>query len=164
MRKNHKLLSVAVILGLFAVVGVAAAAALSGGSSSAKTVKTRTVLGKNVLVTPKGMTLYSLSAETKGRFICTDKTCLSLWKPLTIARGAKPTGASHLSTIRRPDGRTQVRYEGKPLYRFAEDTKPGQAKGEGFKDVGTWHVAGDRAIPNSAPMTNSQPSYPNYSY
>ena len=112
------------------------------------------------------MTLYSLSAETNGRFICTDKTCLSLWHPLTVKRGTKPTGASRLSTIRRPDGKTQVRYKGKPVYTFVEDKRPGQAKGEGFKDVGTWHVAvftsASRPAPTMPTQTQTQPSYPGY--
>jgi predicted lipoprotein with Yx(FWY)xxD motif len=47
-------------------------------------------LHSTILVTLGGRTLYSLSAERNGRFICTDATCLSLWKPLHVARGMKP--------------------------------------------------------------------------
>jgi predicted lipoprotein with Yx(FWY)xxD motif len=150
-------ISVVVVL-----VAAGAAMAITGHSSATKpVVKRGHVLGKSAVVTRSGMTLYSLSAETHGRFICTDKTCLSLWHPLTVAKGTKPTGASHLATIRRPDGRTQVTYEGKPLYTFAEDRKPGQAKGEGFKDVGTWHIATGSST--SAPKSpSSMPSYPSY--
>jgi predicted lipoprotein with Yx(FWY)xxD motif len=111
------------------------------------------------------MTLYSLSAETHGRFICKDKTCLSVWHPLVVGRGTKPTGASHLATVRRPDGRTQVTFSGKPLYTFAEDKKSGQAKGEGFKDVGTWHVAAVGATTKTAPappMNQSPSGYGTY--
>jgi predicted lipoprotein with Yx(FWY)xxD motif len=163
LAKKHKLLSGALIIGMLPLAGVAAASVLSGTSASARTVKTGHVLGKTVLVTPKGMTLYSLSAETRGRFICTDKTCLSLWHPLVVKRGTRPTGASHLSTIRRPDGRTQVRYRGKPLYTFVEDKRPGQAKGEGFRDVGTWHVASTGSTAKQSPTmpTQTTPTYPN---
>jgi predicted lipoprotein with Yx(FWY)xxD motif len=149
-----------VVLGLIGALVVAAivatgAMALSGGSSASKSVvKTGHALGKTVLVTRSGFTLYSLSAETHGRFICKDKTCMSLWHALVVPHGTKPTGASHLATVRRPDGRTQVAYAGKPLYTFVEDKKPGQAKGEGFKDVGTWHVASVGATSKTAP---SQP-------
>ena len=51
-----------------------------------------------------------------------------------------PAGAKSLSTVKRPDGRSQVAYKGGPLYTFAQDRKPGDMKGNGFKDVGTWRV------------------------
>jgi predicted lipoprotein with Yx(FWY)xxD motif len=99
-----------------------------------------TTLHKRILVTTSGRTLYSLSAETHGRFICTG-SCLADWLPLVLRGDAKPAGVSGLGSIRRPDGRRQVTYKGKPLYRFDMDAKKGDVKGEGFKDVGTWHAA-----------------------
>lgn len=154
---------VAGVLVVLVLVGAGAAMALSGGSSSSKAVvKTARVLGKQAVVTRSGMTLYSLSAETHGRFICKNSTCLSVWHPLTVAKGTKPTGTHSLATIRRPDGRTQVTYEGKPLYTFAEDKKPGQAKGEGFKDVGTWHIATGSSTQTAPKSPSSMPSYPSY--
>ena len=144
-----------------AIVAGGAVAAGAGSISSAATtpiVKTGHVLGKKVIVTRRGMTLYSLSAETHGRFICSNGACLALWHPLTVAKGSKPGGAAHLGTIRRPDGRTQVTYEGKPVYTFVQDKKPGQAKGEGFKDVGTWHVASTGSS-TSAPAPMTSPGY-----
>ncbi len=77
--------------------------------------------------------------ERKGHFICT-AACLSLWHPLVVAKGVTPSGAKSLSTVKRPDGRSQVAYKGGPLYTFAQDKKPGDMKGNGFKDVGTWRV------------------------
>src|SRR4051794_38252072 len=149
-----------VVLGLLAA---GTAMALSGHTSSSSTVvKTGHALGKKVLVTRSGMTLYSLSAETNGRFICKDGTCLSLWHPLAVAKGTKPAGAAHLATVRRPDGRTQVTYKGRPLYTFVQDKKPGQAKGEGFKDVGTWHVASVSSTTAAPRSPSSMPSYPSY--
>ena len=101
-------------------------------------------VGHKVLTNLRGRTLYSLSAEKNGTFICTDAACLSVWKPLTVPAGTKPTGPVHLGTILRPDGRTQVTYRGLPLYRFTGDTRPGDASGEGIQDVGTWHAAGGK--------------------
>jgi predicted lipoprotein with Yx(FWY)xxD motif len=122
------------------VAGIAVSAPAAASKPVVEVVK-NAKLGASILATRNGMTLYSLSAETHGRFICTDKTCLSVWKPLVVARGTKPTGVPKLATIRRPDGRTQVTYRGLPLYSFAEDRKQGDVKGNGFKDVGTWRVA-----------------------
>src|SRR4051794_13040667 len=114
--KRKSLIGTAVLL-TAALAMFAALASASGSSSSAgsaKTVKTGHALGKTVLVNRNGRTLYSLSAETKGRFICTG-SCVSTWRPLVATKGQKPTGAHSLGTIRRPDGHIQVTYKGKPL-------------------------------------------------
>jgi predicted lipoprotein with Yx(FWY)xxD motif len=126
------------------VVALAGAAVALGGGNRVHVVTTaqNAKLGKTVLVNLKGRTLYHLSVEHKGHFICTDKTCLSFWAPLVVKAGATPTGAEHLGTVTRPDGRHQVSYEGEPLYTFTGDHARGQANGEGFKDVGTWHAVG----------------------
>jgi predicted lipoprotein with Yx(FWY)xxD motif len=134
-----RLVAVAVAAAAVSAVVVFSASAATGQPIVKVTKNAK--LHTSVLVTRKGFTLYSLSAETRGRFICTDKGCLSLWKPLVVSRGTKPTGAPKLATVKRPDGRIQVTYRGLPLYSFAEDTKPGDAKGNGFKDVGTWRPA-----------------------
>ena len=113
----------------------------SGNASGTKPlVKTahNAKLGKTILVTRGGLTLYSLSAERHGRFICTTAFCLSLWKPLVVARGVTPTGVKGLGVVKRPDAKRQVAFRGAPLYRFVQDMKPGQVKGNGFKDVGVW--------------------------
>jgi predicted lipoprotein with Yx(FWY)xxD motif len=147
------------------------AALLATRSSNASGAKTRQVvkvmrnptLGKRILVARSGMTLYSLSAERRGRFICTTSACISLWKPLTVPAGVKPTGTSGLATVRRPDGKRQVAFKGAPLYRFVEDMKPGDAKGNGFRDVGVWRpvAAGGAA---TAPAQAPAPSRSSYGY
>src|SRR3954447_16720882 len=47
--------------------------------------------GGPVLANLRGRTLYSLSVEKHGRFICT-AGCLSIWHPLVVPKGVKPTG------------------------------------------------------------------------
>lgn len=114
-----------------------------------------TALGRTVLTTTKGRTLYSLSVETHGKFICTG-ACLASWKPLIVPKGVKPKGPVKLGTVKRPDGKTQVTFKGRPLYSFNGDVKRGEANGEGLKDVGTWHaakVAKASAPPAPAPET-----------
>lgn len=115
-------------------------------------------LGKTILTTVKGRTLYSLSAESNGRFVCTG-SCLSTWRPLLVPKGVKPKGPVRLGTVERPDGRVQVSFKGRPLYSFAGDSKVGDVNGEGIKDVGTWHVAATgRLAP--APQPQPEPPYP----
>ena len=147
------------LIGLVAAVALAAgcgsmsAADTNGGGGSANTTVRSahsSQLGTSVLVNDKGMTLYTLSAERGGHFICTKSSmipggsasCLSLWHPLTVAKGSMPTGAAQLGTTTRPDnGVTQVTWHGRPLYTFTGDKAPGDASGNGFKDVGVWKAA-----------------------
>jgi predicted lipoprotein with Yx(FWY)xxD motif len=113
-----------------------------GGSGPKRVAKAVTSKGQSLLATTKGRTLYSLSSEKHGKFICTATSgCTSIWTPLIVAGGVVPQGPVKLGTIRRPEGTIQVTYKGHPLYTFASDKKPGQTKGDGIKDVGTWHAA-----------------------
>jgi predicted lipoprotein with Yx(FWY)xxD motif len=130
-------ISAVVVLALFARGSSAAPTSNQAVVSTAKNAK----LGTTILVTRKGLSLYDLSVERKGRFICTTKACLALWHPLTVAKGTTPTGVHLLGTIKRPGGQRQVTYNGAPLYTFAQDHKRGDVNGNGFKDVGTWQAA-----------------------
>jgi predicted lipoprotein with Yx(FWY)xxD motif len=106
------------------------------------------------------MTLYSLSAERGGRFICSNSACTKIWHPLTVAGGAKPAGSvGSLGVVKRPGGTEQVTYQGMPLYTFAQD-HPGQANGQGIKDVGVWKAVstGAAASTSSASASSSTPA------
>jgi predicted lipoprotein with Yx(FWY)xxD motif len=140
-------LSAALLIGVFTAVSM-------GGNHDKRVVKTAKVGGRTILVNRNGMTLYHLSVERKGHFICTDMTCLSIWKPLVVKRGTTPTGVKSLGTVKRPDGRLQVAYKGGPLYTFVQDKKPGDMKGNGFKDVGTWRVIAIAGQSQSTPTSS----------
>jgi predicted lipoprotein with Yx(FWY)xxD motif len=121
--------------------------------SSAQVVKgaSNSKLGTTVLVDAKGMTLYTLSGEQNGKWICTSAKCVHAWPPLTATGSGTPSGSvGSLGTVKRPDGATQITYKGMPLYTFVEDTSPGQAKGQGIKDVGTWTAVATSGKPISA--------------
>lgn len=131
-------------------------------SASAAIVRTASnaTLGATVLTTAQGMTLYSLSAEHGGKFICTSSSCTQVWHPLSAA-GGTPSGVASLSVVTRPDGSQQVTYKGMPLYTFAQDQHTGDAKGQGFKDVGTWSavtVSGAAAPAPSGESTHTTPT------
>jgi predicted lipoprotein with Yx(FWY)xxD motif len=151
MRNAKLIVPVLVVAAVAALIG--ALAARSGDSSSKSVVKTMKVGGKTILVNRRGMTLYHLSVERKGHFICKDSTCLSIWKPLVVAKGTTPTGAKSLSVVKRPDGRRQVAYKGGPLYTFVQDRKPGDMKGNGFRDVGVWRVVTVAGSSTSSPSS-----------
>ena len=109
-----------------------AATTLKTGSSSS--------LG-TVITDANGMTLYTFNNDTTpGKSSC-NAGCAPTWPPVVVTD--TPTKASGISgdvtTITRDDGTTQVAYGGKPLYRFAGDTKPGDTNGQGIGNI--WFVA-----------------------
>ena len=119
-------------------------------------VKTATAgtLG-TVLVDGSGMTLYRFTAEKPGAIACTG-ACVSNWPPLLLPGGSTAAqagpGVSGLGTTARPDGGTQVTYQGAPLYHYSKDTAPGDTNGQGFN--GKWFVVQPGAAPTS--QTGSQ--------
>ncbi|MFI4985768.1 MAG: hypothetical protein ACHQAV_07285 [Solirubrobacterales bacterium] len=137
-------------------------AASSEGASSVVKTASNAALGATVLTDARGMTLYALSGEHGGKFICTSAACLQVWHPVSASAGSSPTGSvGSLGTVKRPDGTGQVTYKGMPLYAFAQDQQPGEAKGEGLKDVGTWNaVTTSASSASSAPATTSTQSAP----
>jgi predicted lipoprotein with Yx(FWY)xxD motif len=133
----------------------AATQAANGTSATVKTA-TSSTLGGTILVDAQGMTLYHLSAEQGGKFICATTACTQIWHPLTVQAGSSPSGVSSLATVKRPDGTLQVTYKGEPLYTFAQDTAPGQTGGQGIKDVGTWSAVAVGAGEGTSTQTSSQ--------
>ncbi len=113
----------------------------SSSSSSAVAVKTASSSLGTILVDSQGMTLYHLSGEQGGKFICTSTACLGVWHPLIAPSSGAPSGEGvSLGTVKRPEGTVQVTYKGTPLYTFAQDRQAGETNGQGIKDVGTWSV------------------------
>ncbi len=113
----------------------------SSSSSSAVVVKTASSSLGTILVDSQGMTLYHLSGEQGGKFICTSTACLGVWHPLIAPSSGAPSGeVGSLGTVKRPEGTVQVTYKGTPLYTFAQDKQAGETNGQGIKDVGTWSV------------------------
>ena len=153
MRNAKLIVPALVVVAVALLIGVFTAVSM-GGSHDKAVVKTKSVAGRTILVNRRGMTLYHLSVERKGHFICTTGACLAEWHPLVVARGVTPTGVKSLSLVKRPDGRRQVAYKGGPLYTFDEDEKPGDMNGDGFKDVGTWHVIAVAGKSQSTPTSS----------
>jgi predicted lipoprotein with Yx(FWY)xxD motif len=100
----------------------------------------------SVLVDRAGKALYTADQEQDGTIRCVG-ACVSIWLPLEAS--GTPSGSDdvpgELGTVKRPDGATQVTYDGRPLYRFAEDSEPGQVTGDGLSDdfggtTFTWHA------------------------
>ncbi|HEU4706856.1 MAG TPA: hypothetical protein VFS64_06705 [Solirubrobacterales bacterium] len=157
-RPRPRSIRIALLAAALALVAATGAVASQPTKRVAKEAENAT-LGHTVLTTLKGKTLYSLSVEKHGKFICTGG-CLATWKPLVVPAGTKPTGPVKLGTVKRPEGRTQVTYKGLPLYSFMGDSRPGEANGEGLEDVGTWHAARVRSVSSQPPAPAPEPPYP----
>jgi predicted lipoprotein with Yx(FWY)xxD motif len=133
------LLLFSALVALGALLGLRAAAARSqpaAAGAGALVEVARTSAG-SVLVDARGRALYLYTPDRRGKSACYG-TCAKFWPPLTTAaapragRGAK---SGLLGVAVRKDGRRQVTYAGHPLYRFAEDRKPGQINGQGFQGI-----------------------------
>ena len=99
----------------------------------AKMVDTK--MGK-ILANAKGMTLYTFDKDAMGKSNC-DEACLKKWPAFHAAAKAKAEGEWTL--VKAADGKEMWAYEGKPLYTFAGDKKPGDMTGDGVG--GVWHAA-----------------------
>jgi len=102
----------------------------------------------DILTDAKGMTLYTFKNDKPNESTC-DAACAKTWPPVVVAdEKAKLTTAAgitgKLGVIERKDHSYQVTYNEMPLYRYAEDTKPGEAKGENLN--GLWHVVSSSAM------------------
>lgn len=89
-----------------------------------------------VLTDAKGMTLYTFDKDAAGTSNCYD-ACAKKWPPLAAASDAAVDGKYTL--VERKDGSRQWAYDGKPLYLWQNDKKPGDVTGDGVG--GVWHAA-----------------------
>jgi predicted lipoprotein with Yx(FWY)xxD motif len=102
----------------------------------------KSLLG-TILVDASGRTLYLFKKDSGGSSSCYGG-CAATWPPLTTS-GAPVAGSgvngSLLGTTTRSDGKTQVTYNGHPLYYFAGDSSDGASNGQGVKEFGAlWWI------------------------
>jgi predicted lipoprotein with Yx(FWY)xxD motif len=110
---------------------MAAALSLPGFAMAAEPA----MMKDGMMVDHKGMTVYTFDKDAGGKSMC-NGDCAKNWPPMMAPAGAKAEGK--WTVIKRDDGMMQYAYDGKPLYTFMKDEKPGDMKGDGMKDV--WHV------------------------
>jgi predicted lipoprotein with Yx(FWY)xxD motif len=112
-------------------------------ASGAATIAVRTTPLGRILVDGRGMTLYLFEQDTGMKSTC-NGSCANFWPPVTTTRAAKAGSgldAGKLGTTARTDGKTEVTYNGHPLYYYAGDKQPGDTTGEGLNAFGAlWYV------------------------
>jgi predicted lipoprotein with Yx(FWY)xxD motif len=111
-------------------------------ASSALVGVAKSRLGR-ILVDGRGRSLYFFERD-KGMASTCYGSCASIWPPLTTAgkphavRGAL---GARLGTTRRTNGKLEVTYNGRPLYLYVGDTKPGDTRGQDLNQFGGgWYV------------------------
>lgn len=138
-----------ITLALIAAVALAACGDDDDGGGGSATVR----MDGGTLVDADGAPLYTSDQEGNGKVRCV-AACADIWVPLTATKPTAGSGVSgELGVVERPDGARQVTLDGKPLYRFAEDSG-GEVTGDGLADsfAGrefTWSVVGS-ARPSSS--------------
>jgi predicted lipoprotein with Yx(FWY)xxD motif len=113
----------------------------------------------DVLVDKQGHTLYLFGRDSGAMSACTG-ACAVNWPPMRapvtplVGGGAK---ASDIGKTARPDGTSQLTYNGHPLYTFVNDKNPGDTNGEGINAFGgSWFAvspAGTKVAPRSQPQS-----------
>ncbi|WP_433573072.1 SCO0930 family lipoprotein [Streptomyces sp. CA-251247] len=98
-------------------------------------------LGK-VVTDSAGLTLYRFDKDTASppKSSC-EGECAKTW-PVVAAGGASAApgiDAALIGEVTRSDGSKQLTIGGWPMYRYAKDTKAGDAKGQGVG--GTWYAS-----------------------
>jgi len=123
----------------------ASAASAATGPSGPATIELNTTKLGPILTNSKGHTLYAFTKDTPNMDNCvTTLGCQIFWPPL-LTSGAPIAGtgvnAALLGTITLPNGRTQVTYNGDPLYMYLFDFFPRMTGYVGVTEFGgTWEA------------------------
>jgi predicted lipoprotein with Yx(FWY)xxD motif len=96
-----------------------------------------------VLTDGKGMTLYRFDKDTSKPPVSNcEGDCIAKWPPAVAPAGdiqVNGVDKALVTTLDRKDGSKQILVNGWPMYHFAQDAVPGDAKGQGVG--GTWFAA-----------------------
>jgi predicted lipoprotein with Yx(FWY)xxD motif len=143
---------------VLAILVLAAAAASAGGSwaaarpgeQAANVAQTRATLTVrstrfgSILFDGRGRALYAFTRDRRGGTSRCYGACARAW-PVYFASGrllaGKSVKQSLIGTTKRRDGRRQITYNGRPLYYYVSDVKPGQVTCQNVDEYGgTWLV------------------------
>jgi predicted lipoprotein with Yx(FWY)xxD motif len=158
----------AIAAALALIVGAAGCGGGSSSSSALPAAKTTTVTrpprhkaapkpaGKQIalhrsdygtiLADGRGRALYLFTHDT-GKSRCYG-ACASRWPPFLTKGAPRATGSlkqGRVGTVKRTDGKTQVTYNGHPLYYYVGDKQPGQVLCQGVLEYGGYWYVVDRS-------------------
>jgi predicted lipoprotein with Yx(FWY)xxD motif len=109
---------------------------LAGLLQVATVVHANPTVEVNGLITARdGRTLYTFDKDSAGKSACSG-ACSAAWPAFTVANPKLAGG--DFSIVVRDDGSAQWAFQGKPLYFFAGDARPGEVNGDG--QGGVWRA------------------------
>lgn len=108
-------------------------------------VQAQPVMRDGVLTDAAGRTVYTFDKDEANKSNCSGG-CLALWPAFVAKPEAVAKGEFGLIDA---NGARQWTVNGKPLYYFAGDAKPGERNGDG--KGGVWHVISDKPVAQSVP-------------
>ncbi len=123
---------------VFSALAAALAFATSAMAQSRATVTVRSSSYGKVIFDGRGFVLYAFTKDGRGASTCSG-ACAKAWPPYVVpgrARAAAGVKASLLGTIERADGKLQVTYDGRPLYYYVGDRRPGQILCQNVQEFG----------------------------
>jgi predicted lipoprotein with Yx(FWY)xxD motif len=126
-----------------------------GTTMAASLTATMSAAFGTIVVDQNGRTVYRYSKDTTNPSAsnCTG-ACAQTWPPVTAGDGPvqlQGIQRSAVGTVGRPDGTAQLTLGGAPLYEFADDTSPGDVKGQDVE--GFWAVT-----PTGGQVTATMPT------
>ncbi|GHE86611.1 lipoprotein [Amycolatopsis deserti] len=147
-------LFIPIVAVIVAALGSACGPATPEGPAADLRVAAINGLGE-VVADSQGRTLYRFDRDSASPPASNcDGPCAVRWPPADAGPAAPTTDgidAGLAGVLVRPDGVRQLTLGGWPLYRYADDTAPGQARGQGVD--GTWF-----AISPSGTKTTGTPA------
>ena len=125
------------LLVLVAVLALGAGTASASGEASRSTLTVRSSDYGKILFDGGGRALYAFTKDPRRKSVCTG-ACAKAWPPYVVLirpKAGAGVKSSLLGTTKRADDRTQVTYNGRPLYYYVGDPV-GQVRCQNVSEFG----------------------------
>ncbi|MBU4198196.1 MAG: hypothetical protein KJ911_15760 [Alphaproteobacteria bacterium] len=120
-----------------AIIATVFALSVSTAALAADPARTGETAKGPALTNAQGMTLYTFDKDSDGKSVC-NGPCAANWPPFAADADAQASGS--YTVVIRDDGSRQWAYQGRPLYTWTKDAKPGDITGDGVLN-GAWRIA-----------------------
>ena len=131
----------ALFLALLATTALNAQAQSTNGADTAPEVKLTTISindeGEHLLADTRGNTLYVFDVDLNESTSKCNAACAEVWPPYLVNEADLKSMKAPLGVIVRENKKSQLTYNGRPVYSYAFDRGAAADAGDGIGDV--WH-------------------------